>query len=65
MEDFGKLIKRERTRQGMTQEVLGDKACTTKEAVGFIERNQRNPRMDTLESILDALGYELKAVKKR
>lgn len=49
----------------MTQAELGDRSCIHRETVGTIERNMANVRLDYLESLLDVLGYELKAVKKQ
>ena len=55
----GLLIKVERTKRELTQEVLAEMSDLSTKALGAIERGQSSPTLETLEKIANALGMEL------
>jgi uncharacterized protein len=55
------LIRTARGRAGLTQAELGRRAGTSQSAVALYEAGTRSPTMDTLERILAAAGFELRA----
>lgn len=48
-----------RSRQGLTQEALGEKAGVSMFVIAHIERQARNPTVDTLAKLTTALGVTL------
>lgn len=59
MGNFGDLIKREREAAGLTQEQLGEKIGVTGVTIMRYEKNQREPRLEQLDKIAEALGVSL------
>ena len=57
--DIGRAIKKVRTARGMTQVELSQKAGVDDSYVSMLERGMRNPTIDTLLSICDALDITL------
>lgn len=53
--DFGMRLKRERERQGLSQQTLAAKALTRQDYIAQIERGVRNPALRTLMNIVAAL----------
>ena len=58
VESIGMIIRRERIRQGMTQEQLAEKADISLNFMSLIE-NGRNMSAQTLINIADALGLSI------
>jgi transcriptional regulator with XRE-family HTH domain len=56
---LGRRIRYLRNIQGMTQEQLGAKADLSYKYLGSIERGEKNPSIDNLERIAQALKVEL------
>ena len=56
---FGKAVREERERQGLSQEALGDAAGLDRTYVSGLERAVRNPTLATMERLSDALGVKL------
>ena len=56
---FGKAVRDERERQGLSQEALGDAAGLDRTYVSGLERATRNPTLATMERIATALGVKL------
>ena len=54
--NFGSNIKRERMKNGMSQEQLGEKSGVSKNAICNYERNKRIPMVDVAFKLADALG---------
>lgn len=52
---FAKNLVSLRTRQKLTQTVLADKAGISVSYVSMLERGQRSPPLDTIESLAKAL----------
>jgi len=55
LSDFGSRLKREREKQGLTQQALAKKANTKQDYIAQIERGSRNPSLRTLMNILSSL----------
>ena len=62
MYDFkitGKIIRRERIKRGLSQEVLSGFACISRSHLAMIENGQLDPKVATLWKISEALGMRL------
>ena len=62
MYDFkitGKIIRRERIKRGLSQEVLSGFACISRSHLAMIENGQMDPKVATLWKISEALGMRL------
>lgn len=55
-QDIGKKIKYYRKKLGISQEALAYKADIHPAYVGRLERNEKNPTIETLDRIINALG---------
>lgn len=55
----GQILRNARTRHGLTQQQLADRARTSQAAISRIERDLVSPSVDTLAHLLDLLGEEL------
>lgn len=56
---IGRALRNARHDAGITQAELAAAASVSREAVSLMENGQRGTRVDTLNAILFALGYEL------
>ena len=61
MNDF---IKEERQRQGLTRVALAEKAGVSHLTIAQLEHGRRRGMYDCVESIVNALGYDLVARKR-
>lgn len=61
---IGEWIKHERMRQGMRQKELSEASYLTPQCLSMIEKGRRKPSQQTLETLLNALGYRIAIVKK-
>ena len=59
MANGGMLLRRARTRAGMTQRSLAARAGVPQSTVGRIETGAIEPRIDTLLRLLRASGHDL------
>jgi transcriptional regulator with XRE-family HTH domain len=55
-EKFATHLKAERLRRKLSQETLAKKAGLSVSYISMLERGQRTPPLDTLESLSKALG---------
>ncbi len=55
----GKIIRRERIKRGLSQEVLSGFACISRSHLAMIENGQMDPKVATLWKIAEALGMRL------
>lgn len=60
-ESVADLVKRARTRSGLTQRELARKARTAQSVVARVETGQNSPSWDTLVRLLRGAGFNLKA----
>jgi transcriptional regulator with XRE-family HTH domain len=56
----GQLLRDARGRHGLTQKQLAVRARTSQAAISRIERDLVSPSVDTLATLLDLMGEELK-----
>ena len=64
MNDIGELIRTCRKARGMTQTEVERIAMTSKGLISTYEVNGKLPRLDTLELIMSAMGYDIEIVAK-
>jgi transcriptional regulator with XRE-family HTH domain len=55
-ERFGRNLRRERRREGLSQEELARLAGLHRTAIGMLERGERVPKIDTLVRLADSTG---------
>jgi transcriptional regulator with XRE-family HTH domain len=55
-EKFAANLKTERRRKKLSQEALAHKAGLSVSYISMLERSQRTPPLDTLETLAKALG---------
>jgi transcriptional regulator with XRE-family HTH domain len=60
-----RLLKEERERQGLSLNSLAARAGLSRQMVSYIEQEERNPTLDTLLRLADALNIELDEILKR
>ena len=53
---FGQRLAAARERRGLSQQQLAERLGTTREMVGYYERRAKNPTLDFLERVADALN---------
>ena len=54
--DFGRRIREERKKLGMTQEKLAEDVNLSTAYIGQIERGERSPTLETVVAIANRLG---------
>ena len=57
---FGKKVREERTKRGISQERLGELAHVHRTYVGMIERGEKNVTLLNIEKIAKGLGIRMK-----
>ncbi len=61
---FGKKVREERTRLGLSQEELANRAGVHRTYVGMIERAEKNITLENIEKIAKALEISLDNLMK-
>ena len=56
---FGKRVRDERTKLGISQEKLGERAKVHRTYIGMIERAEKNITLTNMEKIARALGLKV------
>jgi transcriptional regulator with XRE-family HTH domain len=64
LEKFGKKVRGERLRQGLSQERLATRAGVHRTYIGMIERAEKNITLENIEKIAKALNLNLKDIFK-
>lgn len=54
-QQFGKLVRLERTRRSLSQEELAELADLHRNAIGLIERGERSPSLETIYALAKGL----------
>ncbi|PIV42016.1 MAG: transcriptional regulator [Candidatus Nealsonbacteria bacterium CG_4_10_14_0_2_um_filter_40_15] len=57
---FGKKVREERTKLGLSQEELANRAGVHRTYIGMIERAEKNITLENIEKIAKALGAPVK-----
>jgi len=56
---FGKKVREERTKLGLSQEHVGERARLSRNYIGEIERGETSVSLISIERIAKALGVEM------
>jgi XRE family transcriptional regulator, regulator of sulfur utilization len=56
---FGRVLRAERERRGLSQEALAELADLNRSFLGDVERGTAQPSIETLQKLADALGESL------
>lgn len=56
--EFGKSVQALRKEKGLTQEDLAEEVGVDRSYMGFIERGEKNPTLDKVMKIADALDVD-------
>lgn len=64
LEKFGKKVREERLRKGLSQEKLATRAGVHRTYIGMIERAEKNITLENIEKIARALNLNLKDIFK-
>ncbi len=64
VEDLGKLIKNERTRQGYTQAQLADYSGVGITFISNLERGKKTSEVDKVLQVLLTLGIDIDAIPR-
>jgi len=59
---FAAVLKKHRLKRGLSQEALAKLAGLHQTGVGFLERGERSPSIDTIESISKALDVPVSSL---
>ena len=59
------LLKEEREKRGLSMTGLGERASLSQQMVSYVERGMRNPSLDTLIRLTDAMEVDLAELIKR
>ncbi len=66
LKEFGRNLKAERNRAGLSQEQLAEKiGLSYGQVVGMIERGETNTSLSVIIAILDALNLDFDALYNR
>ncbi len=57
--EFGKRVREERVRQGLSQEELAEKAGVHRTYIGMIERAEKNITLLNIQKIAQAFGVSI------
>lgn len=60
----GRMVRYSRRRAGLTQRALSAKAGIPQETIARIERGRTDPRVGTLDRLLEACEYGLEALPR-
>lgn len=59
---FGKRVREERMRRGISQERLGELAKVHRTYIGMIERAEKNITLSNMQKIAKALGMKVNSL---
>ena len=62
LKQFGKRVREERLKQGISQERLGELAKVHRTYIGMIERAEKNITLTNMEKIARALGMKVNSL---
>jgi len=60
----GRMVREARQRSGLTQRALSAKAGIPQETIARIERGRVDPRVGTLDRLLEGCGYGLESMPR-
>ena len=59
LDDLGDAVRAARSQRGLSQEALGLATGVHRNYIGGIERGERNPTVETVAKLADALGVSV------
>ena len=62
---FGKAVRDQRLKKGMSQQQLADKCGLDISYIGQIERGQRNPTLGVMHGLASVLGVKVSELMKQ
>jgi transcriptional regulator with XRE-family HTH domain len=60
-----RLLKEEREQRGLSKYAISQRSGISQPMVGYVERGLRNPTLETLLRMADAVGVELEDVLRK
>jgi transcriptional regulator with XRE-family HTH domain len=63
--NVARILREEREKQGLSLNAFAAKAGLSRQTVAFIEQGERNPTLDTLLRMAEALEITLEGVLQR
>ena len=63
--EVARILQEERAKQGLSMNAVSERAGLSRTMIGFVEKELRNPTLDTLLRISGALGIDLVEVLSR
>ena len=57
-----RVLKEERKKQGVSMEVIAERSGLSQSMISLVERDMRNPTLDTLLRIAETLNMDLGAI---
>lgn len=61
--DFGSVLRKARSRHGLSQRALSARTGVAQPTIARIERGVDTPRLDTAERLLSGCGWTLTAIR--
>lgn len=58
-EEVARILREERKRKGLSMNIVSERAGLSRMMVSYVERQQRNPTLDTLLRLSEALEVDL------
>jgi transcriptional regulator with XRE-family HTH domain len=62
---IARLLREERQRNKLSMNALAERAGLSRQMVSYIEKEERNPTVDTLLRITEVLGVQLEQIIQR
>jgi len=60
-----RLLKKERERQGVSKYTLASKSGLSQQMIGYVEREMRNPTLETVLRMAEGLELDLATIIKK
>jgi transcriptional regulator with XRE-family HTH domain len=60
-----RILRRERERRGLSMNLVAERAGLSQQMVSYVEREMRNPTLETLLRIAAAIGIDFVQVMRR
>lgn len=60
-----RILKQEREKRSLSLAVVATEAGLSRQMVSYVEQEERNPTLDTLLRMCDALGVDFESVIRR
>jgi transcriptional regulator with XRE-family HTH domain len=60
-----RILRQEREKRGISMNIIAERAGLSQQMISYVEREMRNPTLETLLRISAAIGIDLSEVIKR